>query len=77
MKIKCLRDVHNRRSLIKGKIYEARQGQKNWFALVDESGEEYAYPPELFEVVESSEDRQIIYDNVQVLHSDIIAVAGN
>jgi hypothetical protein len=52
MKIKSLRDVHNKRSLIKDKIYEAREGQRGWFAVIDESGEEYAYPPELFEAVE-------------------------
>ena len=52
MKIKSLYDVHNGRSLKEGRIYEAKRGQKGWFALVDESGEEYAYPPKLFEVVE-------------------------
>ena len=34
-----------------GKIYEARVLQKGWFGVVDETNEEYAYPPELFEVV--------------------------
>ena len=33
------------------KIYEARVLQKDWFGVVDETNEEYAYPPELFEVV--------------------------
>ena len=51
-KIKCLTDVHFGLSLKKDKIYEARRGQKGWYALIDESGEEYAYPPELFEIVE-------------------------
>jgi len=49
MKIKCLVDVHRGISLKKGKIYEARQGQLGWFALIDETGEEYVYPPDLFE----------------------------
>ncbi len=52
MKIKCLKDVHRGCSLKANKIYEARQGQKGWYAVVDESGESYAYPPHLFEVVE-------------------------
>lgn len=52
MKIKCLEDVHRGISLKKGKIYEARQGQRGWFSVVDESGEAYVYPPHLFEVVE-------------------------
>ena len=38
-------------SLRYGKIYEARVLQKGWFGMVDETNEEYAYPPELFEVV--------------------------
>ena len=51
MKIECLRDYGI--SLKKGKIYEARQGQKGWFSFIDETGEEYAYPPSLFEIVET------------------------
>lgn len=38
-------------SLRYGKIYEARVLQKGWFGVVDETNEEYAYPPELFEFV--------------------------
>ena len=38
-------------ALLHGKAYEARVLQKGWFGVVDETGEEYAYPPELFEVV--------------------------
>lgn len=30
------------------KTYTARILQKGWLGVVDESGEEYAYPPELF-----------------------------
>ena len=39
-------------SLRKDKIYNARVLKKNWFGIVDETKEEYAFPPELFEVVE-------------------------
>ena len=35
-----------------GKIYNARILKKNWYGIVDETKEEYAYPPEQFEVVE-------------------------
>lgn len=52
MKIRCLENVHRGCSLKADKIYEARQGQKGWYVVVDESGESYAYPPHLFEVVE-------------------------
>ena len=53
IRVKCLRDVHYGISLKKGKIYEARDCGKGWFALIDETGEEYAYPPEIFEIVET------------------------
>lgn len=52
MKIKCIKEVYHGHDLKVNKVYEARQGQKGWYSLVDESGETYAYPPELFEVIE-------------------------
>lgn len=39
-------------ALLNGKIYDARILKKGWFGIVDETKEEYAYPPELFEIVE-------------------------
>ena len=38
-------------SLRTGKLYHARVLKKGWYGIVDESGEEYAYPPEVFEVI--------------------------
>ena len=38
-----------------GKIYDARVLQKNWYGIVDETNEEYAYPPQLFEMVKAKE----------------------
>lgn len=38
-------------SLREGKVYEARLLKKGWYGIVDETKEEYAYPPELFEMV--------------------------
>lgn len=38
--------------LINGKIYDARVLKLGWFGVVDETHEEYAYPPEVFEVIE-------------------------
>lgn len=35
-----------------GKVYSARVLKKGWYGVVDETGEEYAYPPGLFEVIE-------------------------
>jgi hypothetical protein len=48
MKIKCLRDYGPGIGLTKDKIYEARDCGRGWFAFIDDSGEEYAYPPHLF-----------------------------
>lgn len=39
-------------SLIHDKTYTARILKKGWYGIVDESKEEYAFPPELFEIVE-------------------------
>ena len=58
MKIKSIIDVHDGRSLKKDKIYDAKKAQKGWFILIDESGEEYGYPPHLFEIVEDDNDKK-------------------
>lgn len=34
-----------------GKVYDAIVGQKGILGIIDETGEEYAYPPNLFEKV--------------------------
>ncbi len=39
-----------------GKVYDARILKKDWYGIVDETNEEYAYPPDLFEVVTSEDD---------------------
>jgi len=51
MKLICLVDVHDGRSLKKGKIYEVNKLERGWFGLADESGERYIYPPHLFEKI--------------------------
>ena len=40
--------------LLKGKIYDAiiDSGELKWYRIVDESGEDYIYPPEIFEIIE-------------------------
>ena len=39
-------------ALRSGKEYNARVLNKGWFGVVDETNEEYAYPPECFEIIE-------------------------
>lgn len=44
---------NNRMDLIPGKVYDVIKVEKHgWYRIIDESGEDYMYPPELFEVVE-------------------------
>ena len=40
--------------LIDGKVYEVQEISKKlkWYRIIDESGEDYLYPPQLFEIVE-------------------------
>lgn len=40
-------------ALRNGKIYNAIVGQKGFYCIVDETGEEYAYPPAKFEIIEN------------------------
>ena len=51
LKIKC--NVDYGISLKKDKIYDARDCGRGWYAFIDETNEEYAYPPRLFEVIEA------------------------
>ena len=41
--------------LLKGKIYDATidEGKHKWFRIIDESGEDYIYPKEIFEIIEN------------------------
>lgn len=39
-----------------GKVYEGRVLKKGWFGVVDETNEEYAYPPKVFEIIEEDTD---------------------
>lgn len=34
------------------KVYTVLKIEKGWYRLIDDSGEDYLYPPENFEVVE-------------------------
>lgn len=38
--------------LTNGKIYDVKSAEKGWYRIVDDSGEDYLYPPKYFEVVE-------------------------
>ena len=37
--------------LINGKTYNVLSIEKGWYRIVDESGEDYLYPPDNFEIM--------------------------
>lgn len=38
--------------LTNGKIYEVISIERGWYRLIDDSGEDYLYPPENFKIIE-------------------------
>ena len=36
----------------KDKVYDVISIEKDWYRIVDDTGEDYLYPPECFEIVE-------------------------
>lgn len=38
--------------LTHGKIYNVLSTEKGWYRVIDDSGEDYLYPPQYFEIVE-------------------------
>ena len=37
------------------KVYEVLSVEKEWYRIVDDSDDDYLYPPELFEIVEPND----------------------
>ncbi|WP_195890967.1 hypothetical protein [Fenollaria massiliensis] len=50
MKIKYI-GVSDPVYMINGKTYEVLSVENGWYRIIDEEGEDYLYPPELFEIV--------------------------
>lgn len=38
--------------LTHGKIYDVLSIEKGWYRVIDDSGEDYLYPPEYFDITE-------------------------
>ena len=51
MKVKYLGET-SPLELIHGKVYEVLSIEGEWYRIVDETDEDYLYPPEDFEVIE-------------------------
>lgn len=41
--------------MINGKVYDVISIEMGWYRIIDEEGEDYLYPPELFEVIDEKE----------------------
>lgn len=52
MKVKCKEDLYEGRGLVKDKVYEVISVERDWYRIVCELGEDYLFPPEMFEIVE-------------------------
>lgn len=50
LKIKCLGEA-DFLVLTHNNIYDVISIEKDWYRIIDDSGEDYLYPPELFEIV--------------------------
>ena len=52
MKIKYIGNKGSALSVMKGKVYDCLGKEKGWYRVIDETGEDYLYPPKDFIVVE-------------------------
>ena len=46
--------------LTNNKEYEVTSVEKDWYRIIDDSGEDYLYPPKLFEVIENEQEKREI-----------------
>ena len=51
MKTKCI-DNCKRVDLAQGKVYDVISIEEGFYRIIDESDEDYMYPPEMFEIIE-------------------------
>lgn len=62
MKIKSIiDDVLRLGDIPIGKEYDVIAVEDGWYRIIDESGEDYIYPPELFEVTDETGCEDITY----------------
>lgn len=53
IKVKYIGNVSDPLELINGKVYDCLGVEKDWYRIIDETGEDYLYPSEEFEIVEA------------------------
>ena len=54
MKVKYLGET-SFLELIHGKVYDVISIEKGWYRIIDDSGEDYLYPPDEFTVIEGND----------------------
>jgi hypothetical protein len=55
MTIKYIGSKSDPMELIQGKTYKCLGIENGWYRVIDESGEDYLYPPEEFEIIEKEQ----------------------
>lgn len=50
MKVKYIKET-SFLVLTKGKVYDVVSVERGWYRIVDDSGDDYLYPPEAFEII--------------------------
>lgn len=58
MKVKYVGET-NLATFIKNKTYEVISIENEWYRIIDETNEDYLYPPELFEVANENRKETI------------------
>ncbi|GJM54738.1 hypothetical protein E5335_05360 [Coriobacteriaceae bacterium] len=48
--------------LLNNKIYDVLSIEKGWYRIIDETEEDYLYPPECFDVIKPNDGSTPVYD---------------
>ena len=74
MKVKYIGET-DPTTFIKGKIYEVISIEQKWYRIVDETNEDYLYPPDKFEIVEDQYFlRQVLFLYVENILLSLITL---
>ena len=60
--------------LINGKTYDVVSIEGDWYRILDETGEDYLYPPEVFEIIAPNDGSVPVYTFDEAADLDLSAV---
>lgn len=63
MRVKFIGNYGSPISVIAGKVYTCINETRSWYRIIDESGEDYLYPKNDFEVIEESAEDLVVADS--------------